>query len=326
MAPVVSAFQAMRGVSFIAAVIFVAELGDLRRFDSPRQLMSYLGLVPSERSTGETVRRGGITKTGNSRARRVLVEGAWTYRHTARVGRVLLDRMRDLPKSVRDIAHSFGSAAAIESSFSAASRRRSSSRRSPARWRLSSGRSLVRCHREQQWYEARRHKERSASRHPPEKRVRVAKVRQGQPCGLPLARLAALTAFVASDDSASIGWKERNGPQPHQPIPETRALAVQGRRRTRWGIPVAALGGRSMIDARSKTGKAPEVCRKGGTQSAYQSLSNRRPNAPPPALHDLYPVHTPSTTFEERDNASEPLENRHQSAASCPQRCRRARR
>ena len=108
--------------------------------------------------------------------------------------------------------HSFGSAAAIESSFSAASRRRSSSRRSPARWRLSSGRSLVRCHREQQWYEVRR--ERSASRHPPEKRVRVAKVRQGQPCGLPLARLAALTAFVASDGSASIGWKERNGPQP----------------------------------------------------------------------------------------------------------------
>ena len=104
MAPVVSAFQAMRGVSFITAVIFVAELGDLRRFDSPRQLMSYLGLVPSERSTGETVRRGGITKTGNSRARRVLVEGAWTYRHAARVGRVLLDRMRDSPKSVRDIA------------------------------------------------------------------------------------------------------------------------------------------------------------------------------------------------------------------------------
>jgi len=104
MAPVVGAFQAMRGVSFIAAVIFVAELGDLRRFDNPRQLMSYLGLVPSERSTGERVRRGGITKAGNSRARRVLVEGAWTYRQAARVGRVLLDRMRDLPKSVRDIS------------------------------------------------------------------------------------------------------------------------------------------------------------------------------------------------------------------------------
>jgi transposase len=104
MAPVVSAYQAMRGISFIASVIFVAELGDLRRFDSPRQLMNYLGLVPSERSTGATVRRGGITKAGNSRARRVLVEGAWTYRHAARVGRVLLDRMRDLPKSVRDIA------------------------------------------------------------------------------------------------------------------------------------------------------------------------------------------------------------------------------
>jgi transposase len=104
MAPVVAAFQAMRGVDFINAVTIAAEIGDLRRFDSPRQVMSYLGLVPSERSTGETVKRGGITKTGNRRARRVLVEGAWTYRFGARVGRTLLDRARDLPKTVRDIA------------------------------------------------------------------------------------------------------------------------------------------------------------------------------------------------------------------------------
>jgi transposase len=108
MAPVVDAFQAMRGVGFVAAVIFAAELGDLRRFDNPRQLMSYLGLMPSERSTGGTVRRGGITKTSNSRARRVLVEGAWTYRHGARVGRALLDRALldrtcNLSKPVRDI-------------------------------------------------------------------------------------------------------------------------------------------------------------------------------------------------------------------------------
>lgn len=104
MAPVVAAFQAMRGVDFINAVTIAAEVGDLRRFDNPRQVMSYLGLVPSERSTGDTVRRGGITKTGNRRARRVLVEGAWTYRFGARVGRTLLDRARDLPKTVRDIA------------------------------------------------------------------------------------------------------------------------------------------------------------------------------------------------------------------------------
>jgi transposase len=100
MAPVVAAFQAMRGVDFINAVVLVAELGDIRRFESPRQVMSYLGLVPSERSTGDTVKRGGITKTGNRRARRALVEGAWTYRYGAKIGRTLLDRARDLPKSV----------------------------------------------------------------------------------------------------------------------------------------------------------------------------------------------------------------------------------
>lgn len=80
MAPVVAAFQAMRGVAFLTAVTFVAEGGDVRRFATPDRLRAYLGLVPQERSTGSTVRRGAITKAGNLRARRVLVEGAWTYR------------------------------------------------------------------------------------------------------------------------------------------------------------------------------------------------------------------------------------------------------
>ena len=102
MAP--AAYQAMRGVNFLAATTLVAEVGDLRRFDNPAQLMSFLGLVPSEHSTGDTTRRGAITKTGNRRARRVLVEGAWSYRFGARVGRQLLERMTDLPKEVRDIA------------------------------------------------------------------------------------------------------------------------------------------------------------------------------------------------------------------------------
>jgi transposase len=87
-----------------AAVTFVAEIGDVRRFDSPRQLMAYLGLVPSESSTGERVRRGGITKAGNSRARRVLIEGAWTYRFPARMSRLLEERQAGLPKAVCDIA------------------------------------------------------------------------------------------------------------------------------------------------------------------------------------------------------------------------------
>src|SRR5919199_2763747 len=104
MAPVVAAYQALRGVAFLTAVTFAAEIGDVRRFDSPRQLMAYLGLVPSESSTGERVRRGGITKAGNGRARRVLIEGAWTYRFPARMSRPLQERQVGLPKAVCDIA------------------------------------------------------------------------------------------------------------------------------------------------------------------------------------------------------------------------------
>jgi transposase len=104
MAPVVDAYQAMRGVSFIVAVTFVAEIGDLRRFDNPRQLMAFLGLVPSERSTGERVRRAGLTLAGNRRARRVLIEGAWSYRYPARVSQTLQARLEGLPKAVREIA------------------------------------------------------------------------------------------------------------------------------------------------------------------------------------------------------------------------------
>src|SRR4029453_800328 len=74
MAPVVKAYQAMRGASFLVAVTFAAEIGDVRRFDTPRQLMAFLGLVPGERSTGDTVRRKGLTLAGNRRARRALVE------------------------------------------------------------------------------------------------------------------------------------------------------------------------------------------------------------------------------------------------------------
>jgi transposase len=104
MAPVVEAIQAMRGVSFISSVTIVAETGDLRRFDRPRQLMSYLGLVPSEYSSGSRTLRGGITKAGSRHARRVLIEGAWTYRTNARVGPFHQARLEGLPKTVRQIA------------------------------------------------------------------------------------------------------------------------------------------------------------------------------------------------------------------------------
>lgn len=82
--PVVEALIALRGVDLITAMTTLAELGDLTRFESPRQLMSFLGLVPSEQSSGQRRRQGGITKTGNGHVRRVLVEAAWSYRFPAR--------------------------------------------------------------------------------------------------------------------------------------------------------------------------------------------------------------------------------------------------
>lgn len=104
MAPVVEAYQAMRGISFHSAVTFVVEIGDIRRFDTAPQLMAYLGLVPSESSTGDRVKRSGITKAGNKRARRVLVEGAWAYRFPARVSPDIQRRLEHLPTVVKAIA------------------------------------------------------------------------------------------------------------------------------------------------------------------------------------------------------------------------------
>src|SRR3984893_15401538 len=74
LADVVTALMAMRGMDLISATTFLAEIGDLARFQTPRELMAYLGLVPSEDSTGDTIKRGPITKSGNRRARRMLVE------------------------------------------------------------------------------------------------------------------------------------------------------------------------------------------------------------------------------------------------------------
>ena len=104
MAPVIAAYQALRGVAFLSAVTFAAAIGDVRRFDSPRRLMAHLGPVPAESSTGERVRRGGITKAGNGRARRVRIEGAWSYRFRARMSRLLEGRQAGPPKAVREIA------------------------------------------------------------------------------------------------------------------------------------------------------------------------------------------------------------------------------
>lgn len=104
LAPFVEALMALRGFDQINATTVLAELGDLSRFRTPRELMAFLGLVPSEDSTGDKVKRGGLTKAGNSRARRALIEAAWCYRHPARVGPAKLRRFEAAPPAARDIA------------------------------------------------------------------------------------------------------------------------------------------------------------------------------------------------------------------------------
>lgn len=94
---------ALRGVDFIAAITIVAEIGDLRRFPHPRELMGYLGLVPSEFSSGDSTHRGQLTKTGNGRVRRILVEAAWNYRFPARIGETITPRLEGLPQRIVDI-------------------------------------------------------------------------------------------------------------------------------------------------------------------------------------------------------------------------------
>ena len=102
--PVVGALQALRGVAAITAIGLVAEIGDLKRFSHPRKFMGYLGLVPSERSSGERTSRGSITKTGNAHARRLLTEAAWNYRFKARISREALARQEGLSESIQTTA------------------------------------------------------------------------------------------------------------------------------------------------------------------------------------------------------------------------------
>jgi len=102
--PVVKAIQAMRGVRLLIATGIITELGDLSRFDTPRKLMKYVGLTPSEHSSGNTRKLGAITKCGNGRARRLLTEGAHSYRHAAKVSKEMQLRQEGLPKTIIDKA------------------------------------------------------------------------------------------------------------------------------------------------------------------------------------------------------------------------------
>ena len=102
--PVAEALMAMRGIDVITAMTTLAELGDITRFDSPGELMGYLGVVPSEHSSGRTRRQGGITRTGNGHVRRVLVEAAWNYRYPARKTRDIQRRAQKTSERVQAIA------------------------------------------------------------------------------------------------------------------------------------------------------------------------------------------------------------------------------
>jgi len=104
LAEVVTGLMAMRGIDLVSAAGFLAEMGDLSRFPTPSQLMGNLGMVPSEHSSGETTKRGPITKAGNRRARRLLVECAWAYRHPPRIGVTKQAKVAAAPPAVREIA------------------------------------------------------------------------------------------------------------------------------------------------------------------------------------------------------------------------------
>lgn len=102
--PAVVSLMALRGVRMVVASTMIAELGDLSRFPHPKQLMSYLGLTPSEYSSGERQKRGAITKCGNNHARSMLIEAAWNYRFHPKVSREMQKRQENIPIAIRDIA------------------------------------------------------------------------------------------------------------------------------------------------------------------------------------------------------------------------------
>jgi len=104
LSPLVTALQALRGVSLVSAAVMVAELGDLRRFENPSQLMAYLGLVPCEHSSGKTERKGGITRTGNAHARYIIVEAAWAYRFPPRMSPAIRKRNELVGSEVQEVA------------------------------------------------------------------------------------------------------------------------------------------------------------------------------------------------------------------------------
>lgn len=103
-APLVQSYQALRGISLVGATVLAAEVGDLRRFQTAGQFMAFVGLVPSEHSSGKTISRGPLTRTGNRHVRRILIEAAWQYQHLPAVTPAIRKRQAGLSEEVKMIA------------------------------------------------------------------------------------------------------------------------------------------------------------------------------------------------------------------------------
>jgi transposase len=102
---IVGRLRCLRGIDTLSAMALIAEICDFARFEHPRELMAYLGLVPSERSSGGKQRRGSITKTGNGHARRIFVEAAWHYRHAPARSATMKARWSGQSRTVVDHAY-----------------------------------------------------------------------------------------------------------------------------------------------------------------------------------------------------------------------------
>jgi transposase len=105
---VVGLLRCFRGIDTLSAITIITEIFDFGRFSSPGELMSYLGLTCSEFSSGEKQKRGSITRAGNKRVRRILVEASWHYRHPCNVSKALSDRRNGQPQWAIDIADRTG--------------------------------------------------------------------------------------------------------------------------------------------------------------------------------------------------------------------------
>lgn len=103
LASLVAALRCLRGIDMISATTIMAGVGDISRFDTARQFMSFLGLTPSEHSSGTSTRRGGITKMGNGEVRRMLIEAGWSYRYPARLSQDKMELLNTQPASVRSL-------------------------------------------------------------------------------------------------------------------------------------------------------------------------------------------------------------------------------